>query len=74
MSGKRYRVMGLLHLGELPPSRIDGVAQRVAFSRPMECYKCGSREIFDDGLESRRWYCFSCGADGFLVRSNGNWR
>lgn len=72
MSGKRYRVMGLLHLGELPPTPTEGVVQRAALYRPTECDKCGSREVFDDILEPRRWYCYCCGADGFVVRFNGN--
>lgn len=63
---RRYRLMGLLRLGEMPPPRTVGARQ--VDVPPAACAKCGSGEIFADALEPRRLYCFGCGWDAWLVR------
>jgi len=60
-------IMGLLGLGESPPTRIQGVAQRAAYTRPLRCDKCGSSEIFSDVSTPRRIFCHGCHSDWFLL-------
>lgn len=60
-------IMGVLGLGEQPPRRIEGVRQVAMYAPPECCQKCQSREVFEDRTEARRLYCYSCGADVFLV-------
>lgn len=65
---KKYKRMGLLGLGEAPPAQVAGVIQRVAYDAPPAiCDKCQSREIVQDHQEPRRYFCFSCSSDWFIV-------
>ena len=64
---RRYKGMGLLGLGQTVPLRTLGVEQHAAYRTPERCGKCGSR-VFEDRAEPRRFYCFSCGEDLFLIR------
>ena len=65
---RRYKGMGLLGLGQTVPTRIWGTEQCAAFAAPERCDHCGSR-VFEDRVELRRFYCWGCSRDWFLVRS-----
>lgn len=67
---KKYKRTGLLGLGERPPPQVVGVIQRVAYEAPpLLCDKCGSRDIASDPIEARRYSCFQCGSDWWLVEA-----
>ena len=61
-------IMGVLGLGDTPPTRIVGVVQRAASRTPERCPKCQSVAVFADVTEARRVWCFACGGDVFLIR------
>ena len=66
---KKYKRTGLLGLGEHPPTQVTGVIQRVAYDPPERCDKCGGRDISTDPMDLRRYSCFQCGQDFFLVEA-----
>lgn len=67
---KQYKRTGLLGLGERPPTQVAGVLQRVVYDGPpTQCDKCQSRDIAADPVEPRRYTCFQCGSDWFIVET-----
>ena len=66
---RKYKQTGLLGLGEAPPRQIHGVRQCVTYETPDTCDKCGSRMMHQDVMEPRRYVCFDCSADCFLVEA-----
>ena len=64
-------IMGVLGLGDQPPTRIVGVVQRAVYVAPERCPKCQSTAVFADVTEARRLWCFACGGDVFLIREAG---
>ena len=69
---KKYKRTGLLGLGDGPPSQIAGVFQRVTYDAPpVLCDKprCGSRDIRQDLEEPRRYFCWECHSDWFIVQA-----
>lgn len=67
---KKYNQTGLLGLGEQRPTQVAGVMQRVAYDAPptiCDKFGCGSRNIQQDLVDRRRYYCLDCHADWFIV-------
>lgn len=66
---KRYKQHGLTGLGEGLPTQVRGVIQRIAYEVPETCDKCGSKDIHADPLDARRYACFQCASDWFIVET-----